>query len=113
MPSGQDSHTPGSVEGPTDPGAPASDAVGAPTTSRFWLQSFPARSAAVIQYALIAYSPTITQSNTMAGRGKGKSSGKKAMSKSSKAGLQFPVGRIARYLKKGRYAGKPVVLFRL
>ena len=42
----------------------------------------------------------------MSGRGKGKASGKKAMSKSSKAGLQFPVGRIARYLKKGRYAGE-------
>ncbi len=42
----------------------------------------------------------------MSGRGKGKSSGKKAVSKSSKAGLQFPVGRIARYLKKGRYAGE-------
>ena len=51
----------------------------------------------------------------MSGRGKGKSSGKKAVSKSSKAGLQFPVGRIARYLKKGRYAervgaGAPVYL---
>jgi histone H2A len=41
----------------------------------------------------------------MSGRGKGKS-GKKAVSKSSKAGLQFPVGRIARYLKKGRYASE-------
>ncbi len=41
----------------------------------------------------------------MSGRGKGKTAGKKAVSKSSKAGLQFPVGRIARYLKKGRYAG--------
>ncbi|GBF89022.1 histone H2A [Raphidocelis subcapitata] len=39
----------------------------------------------------------------MSGRGKGKS-GKKPVSRSSKAGLQFPVGRIARYLKKGRYA---------
>ncbi|KAI8024947.1 putative histone H2A.5 [Camellia lanceoleosa] len=29
---------------------------------------------------------------------------KKAVSKSMKSGLQFPVGRIARYLKKGRYA---------
>ncbi|KAL4853733.1 Histone H2A-IV [Chlorella vulgaris] len=51
----------------------------------------------------------------MSGRGKGKTSGKKAVSKSSKAGLQFPVGRIARYLKKGRYAerigaGAPVYL---
>uniref|UniRef100_A0A0D6R753 Histone H2A n=1 Tax=Araucaria cunninghamii TaxID=56994 RepID=A0A0D6R753_ARACU len=29
---------------------------------------------------------------------------KKSVSKSVKAGLQFPVGRIARYIKKGRYA---------
>eukprot|EP01023_Acetabularia_acetabulum_P048783 TRINITY_DN516_c0_g1_i1.p4 TRINITY_DN516_c0_g1~~TRINITY_DN516_c0_g1_i1.p4 ORF type:complete len:128 (+),score=31.03 TRINITY_DN516_c0_g1_i1:120-503(+) len=53
----------------------------------------------------------------MSGRGKGKGVGKKAkaVSRSSKAGLQFPVGRIARYLKKGRYAerigaGAPVYL---
>ena len=37
------------------------------------------------------------------GRGKGKSSAK-AVSRSAKAGLQFPVGRIARYLKRGRWA---------
>ena len=48
------------------------------------------------------------------GRGKGKGSGK-AVSRAAKAGLQFPVGRIARYLKKGRYAervgaGAPVYL---
>lgn len=40
---------------------------------------------------------------------------KKAIPKSVKAGLQFPVGRIARFLKKGRYAqrtgtGAPVYL---
>ncbi|KAG6702205.1 hypothetical protein I3843_07G020100 [Carya illinoinensis] len=40
---------------------------------------------------------------------------KKSVSKSIKAGLQFPVGRIARYLKKGRYAqrtgsGAPIYL---
>lgn len=29
---------------------------------------------------------------------------KKSVTKSVKAGLQFPVGRIARFLKKGRYA---------
>ena len=51
----------------------------------------------------------------MSGRGKGKSGAKKAVSRSAKAGLQFPVGRIARYLKKGRYAtrigaGAPVYL---
>ena len=49
----------------------------------------------------------------MSGR-KGKTA-KKATSRSSKTGLQFPVGRIARYLKKGRYAqrigaGAPVYL---
>ena len=48
------------------------------------------------------------------GRGKGKS-GKKATSRSAKASLQFPVGRVARYLKAGKYAtrvgaGAPVYL---
>ena len=42
----------------------------------------------------------------MSGRGKGKSA-KKAVSRSSKAGLQFPVGRIARYLKKGKVRHSP------
>lgn len=53
----------------------------------------------------------------MAGRGKSLGSGpaKKATSRSSKAGLQFPVGRIARFLKAGKYAervgaGAPVYL---
>ena len=47
----------------------------------------------------------------MSGKGKGgrgkvakKVAGSK--SRSSKAGLQFPVGRIARHLKKGRYAAR-------
>ena len=40
---------------------------------------------------------------TMSGRGKGKSS-KKAVTKSAKAGLQFPVRRVRRYLKTGKYA---------
>ena len=53
----------------------------------------------------------------MSGRGKGKTAGKKQVSRSSKAGLQFPVGRIARYLKKGKFAtrigaGAPVYLVR-
>ena len=48
------------------------------------------------------------------GRGKGKAGGK-STTKSVKAGLQFPVGRIGRFLKKGRYAprvggGAPVYL---
>ena len=47
--------------------------------------------------------------------GRGKSEGKKSQTKSSKAGLQFPVGRISRFLKKGKYAtrigaGAPVYL---
>lgn len=52
----------------------------------------------------------------MAGKGKGGRGDKaKPTSRSSKAGLQFPVGRISRYLKKGRYAarvgsGAPVYL---
>ena len=36
--------------------------------------------------------------------GRGKVEGKKSVSKSVKAGLQFPVGRIGRLLKKGRYS---------
>ena len=42
----------------------------------------------------------------MAGKGKGGrgKTGAKAQSRSSRAGLQFPVGRIARYLKQGKYA---------
>eukprot|EP00608_Synchroma_pusillum_P007614 CAMPEP_0198426188 /NCGR_PEP_ID=MMETSP1452-20131203/5083_1 /TAXON_ID=1181717 /ORGANISM="Synchroma pusillum, Strain CCMP3072" /LENGTH=46 /DNA_ID= /DNA_START= /DNA_END= /DNA_ORIENTATION= len=35
------------------------------------------------------------------GRGKTES-GKKSTTRSAKAGLQFPVGRIGRYLKQGR-----------
>jgi histone H2A len=47
--------------------------------------------------------------------GRGKTAAKKSQSKSSKAGLQFPVGRISRFLKKGKYAtrvgaGAPVYL---
>ena len=45
--------------------------------------------------------------------GRGKTG--KSVSKSTKAGLQFPVGRMARFLKKGKYAtrvgaGAPVYL---
>lgn len=57
-----------------------------------------------------------------AGKGKKGFGGRKAggpkgksVSKSIKAGLQFPVGRITRFLKKGRYAqrlggGAPVYM---
>ena len=48
------------------------------------------------------------------GRGKGNDAAK-AISKSTKAGLQFPVGRIARFMKEGKFAdrvgaGAPVYL---
>ena len=54
----------------------------------------------------------------MSGKGKGgrgKAKGTKAVSRSVRAGLQFPVGRISRFLRKGRYAarvggGAPVYL---
>ena len=47
--------------------------------------------------------------------GRGKSAGKKSTTKTAKAGLQFPVGRVGRYLKQGKYAtrvgaGAPVYL---
>ena len=47
--------------------------------------------------------------------GRGKSDGKKSVSKTVKAGLQFPVSRIGRFLKTGKYAtrvgaGAPVYL---
>ena len=50
-----------------------------------------------------------------AGGRKGGGPKKKPVSRSVKAGLQFPVGRIGRYLKNGRYArrvgtGAPVYL---
>ena len=47
--------------------------------------------------------------------GKGKASASKPTTKATKAGLQFPVGRIARFMKTGRHAervgaGAPVYL---
>ena len=50
-----------------------------------------------------------------AGGRKADGSRKKAVSRSVKAGLQFPVGRIGRFLKLGRYArrvgsGAPIYL---
>ncbi len=49
------------------------------------------------------------------GKGKGKSHGGKQISRSTRAGLQFPVGRMARYMRRGGYAkriggGAPVFL---
>ena len=38
--------------------------------------------------------------------GRGKSKGGKSVSRSKKAGLQFPVGRVYRFLKQGKYASR-------
>ena len=38
--------------------------------------------------------------------GKGKGKGGKTQTRSSRAGLQFPVGRIARYLRRGNYSNR-------
>ena len=38
------------------------------------------------------------------GKGGRGADAKKSVSRSAKAGLQFPVGRVARFLRKGRYA---------
>ncbi|EDS26754.1 histone H2A type 1-A [Culex quinquefasciatus] len=51
----------------------------------------------------------------MSGRGKGGKLTAKKQTRSSRAGLQFPVGRINRFLRKGNYAerigaGAPVYL---
>jgi len=52
---------------------------------------------------------------TMSGRGKGGKARAKAKTRSSRAGLQFPVGRVHRLLRRGNYAerigaGAPVYL---
>uniref|UniRef100_A0ACD5Z6W7 Uncharacterized protein n=1 Tax=Avena sativa TaxID=4498 RepID=A0ACD5Z6W7_AVESA len=65
----------------------------------------PTASRAVVQFT--------GEGGKMAGRKGGDR--KKAVTRSVKAGLQFPVGRIGRFLKKGRYAqrvgsGAPVYL---
>ena len=51
----------------------------------------------------------------MSGRGKGGKAKAKAKTRSFRAGLQFPVGRVHRFLRKGRFAprigsGAPVYL---
>ena len=51
----------------------------------------------------------------MSAKGKSKRKTSKSVSRSERAGLQFPVGRVARYLREGLYAkrvasGAPVFL---
>ena len=50
--------------------------------------------------------PLPPPSHPTGGRGKKASSGKKATSRSAKAGLQFPVGRVARFMRKAKVASR-------
>jgi len=69
-------------------------------------------------FSLVLYSRCFFDTHhsiNMSGRGKGGKVKGKAKSRSSRAGLQFPVGRIHRLLRKGNYAervgaGAPVYL---
>jgi histone H2A len=60
-------------------------------------------------------SSTLAFTHSCTGKGKGGRGDKKSTTSSAKAGLQFPVGRIGRYLRQGKYAtrmgaGAPVYL---
>ena len=62
-----------------------------------------------------AFTSTMSGKAGKGAAGRGKSKGGKSVSRSKKAGLQFPVGRVHRYLKQGKYAsrigaGAPVYL---
>uniref|UniRef100_A0A9J7X1B7 Histone H2A n=1 Tax=Cyprinus carpio carpio TaxID=630221 RepID=A0A9J7X1B7_CYPCA len=79
------------------------------------LAAFPANS----RISAVRYSSTAARAvftSTMSGRGKtGGKARAKAKTRSSRAGLQFPVGRVHRLLRKGNYAqrvgaGAPVYL---
>lgn len=70
---------------------------------------------APVPFILPYYSLLRKRKLDMSGRGKGGKVKGKAKSRSSRAGLQFPVGRIHRLLRKGNYAervgaGAPVYL---
>merc|ERR1711933_325989 len=52
-----------------------------------------------------SHSSTATHTNLIMAKGKGKGGkGKSSMTRSARAGVQFPVGRIARYMRAGGYA---------
>jgi histone H2A len=62
----------------------------------------------------MAPKPVVASAGGKGGKG-GRGKTGKSVTKSAKAGLQFPVGRMARFLKKGKYAtrvgaGAPVYL---
>lgn len=73
------------------------------------------RSHDLVGIIIIAVDSFTSIAITMSGRGKGGKAKGKSKTRSSRAGLQFPVGRIHRHLRKGNYAerigaGAPVYL---
>ena len=79
---------------------------------RFRLKIYNSVSGGFQSYSCVT---TAQEQAIMSGRGKGGKAKGKAKSRSSRAGLQFPVGRIHRLLRKGNYAervgaGAPVYL---
>ena len=87
-----------------------------------WCPGFPIYTHNPLRYGITCPFRTLDPHNTtttasiMSGRGKGgKAKGGKSKTRSTRAGLQFPVGRIHRLLRKGNYAervgaGAPVYL---
>ena len=68
-----------------------------------------------IEALLLCCSCSSRKSREMSGRGKGGKVRTKAKTRSSRAGLQFPVGRVHRLLRQGNYAerigaGAPVYM---
>jgi histone H2A len=68
-----------------------------------------------LKSVLCRFSRRFHQIYIMSGRGKGGKAKAKAKTRSFRAGLQFPVGRVHRFLRKGHYAdrigsGAPVYL---
>ena len=83
----------------------------------FWASAAPVGLRRRLFFVPARHSPQRTStSRSMSGRGKtGGKARAKAKSRSSRAGLQFPVGRVHRLLRKGHYAervgaGAPVYL---
>jgi len=85
---------------------------------KFYLQIFVASTthhSHYKNYCCIFVSSYYEQEINMSGRGKGGKAKAKSKTRSFRAGLQFPVGRVHRFLRKGHYAdrigsGAPVYL---
>ena len=69
----------------------------------------------IAEFIFIPFAYILPTCYKMSGRGKGGKAKAKAKTRSFRAGLQFPVGRVHRFLRKGHYAqrvgsGAPVYL---